>query len=246
MKGKQQDEIIIGTRPLEEAIMANKSIDKVWFQKGLKNEIVIRIRKLLADRKIIYQDVPLQKLNKITRKNHQGVIAFISPISFHDIEEVVMASFEKGKSPFILILDRVTDVRNFGAIVRSAEFFGVDAIVVPSRGGARVNFDSIKTSAGAIFNVPICKADNLYRTIKHLKASGLKVVSLTEKGSRNIRGCNFSAPLAIIVGSEEDGVSSDLLKISDELLKIEKIGNTDSLNVSVACSIALFHFNQSE
>ena len=184
--------------------------------------------------------MPVQKLKRHTQGNHQGVIAFISPVETQDLEDVLPTLFEQGKVPFILILDRLTDVRNLGAIVRTAECAGVHAIVVPKRESAQINEDAVKTSAGAIFRVPICKVDNLTDTVYLLKDSGLKIVGCTEKTDHTIYDIDYQEPLAIIMGNEEKGIANQLIKNCDSLAKIPMAGEIASLNVSVAAALIMF------
>lgn len=219
-----------------EAIEAGKTVDKLLFKTGMKGDLII----LAKNHKIPIQFVPIEKLNRITRKNHQGVIAFISPIEYSDIEEVVQRTFELGKTPFIIVLDGVTDVRNFGAIARTAECAGADAIVIKSKGSVSINSDAVKTSAGALFKIPVCRVENLVKTIKYLKNSGLNVVSASEKASVYFYEHDFTVPCAIIMGSEGQGISLELLKISDKVVKIPILGKIESLNVANAASILMY------
>lgn len=237
---KKNESNIFGLRPIIEAIESGKTIDKLLIQKGLQGEVFSELRRLIRDHNIPAQYVPLEKLNRLTRKNHQGIFAFLSPIDFHQIENLLPQIYEAGKNPFLLILDRVSDVRNFGAITRTAECVGVDAIIIPQKGSASINADAIKTSTGALYNIPICKESNLKNTIQYLQNSGIQVISATEKASDFIYDADFSLPTAIIMGSEEDGVSNDLLKSSDRIVKLPLLGNTSSLNVSVACGVFLY------
>ena len=186
------------------------------------------------------QKVPLEKLNRITRKNHQGAIAFVSAIHYAKLENVIADTFEKGEIPFILILDRVTDVRNFGAIARTAECAGVHAIVLPSRGAAQINADAMKTSSGALNFIPVCKEDSLIQTIDFLQNSGLRVVACTEKAKSTIYEIDYKDPIAIIMGSEEDGITDEIIRKSDEIAKIPQAGQVGSLNVSVAAGVIIF------
>ncbi len=233
-------ELLIGTRPVIEAIEAGKQIDKVLVQKGLKSKTFGELQPLLKQHDILVQKVPPEKLNRITRKNHQGVIAFVSPVSFQNLGEIVTRTFEKGETPFILILDRITDVRNFGAICRTAECTGVQAVVVPSRGSAPVNFDALKTSAGALNHIAVCREANLKETITHLKNSGLKIVGCTEKTEAVSYSADLSGPIAVIMGSEEDGISGEYLKMCDLSVKLPMRGKIGSLNVSVATGALLY------
>ncbi|MGI8893496.1 MAG: 23S rRNA (guanosine(2251)-2'-O)-methyltransferase RlmB, partial [Bacteroidia bacterium] len=198
------------------------------------------LKKLLRDNGAIVQYVPVEKLNRLTRKNHQGVAGFVSLIPYRHISDVIQDVFEKGEVPLILILDRITDVRNFGAIARSAECAGAHAVVITEKGSASVNADAVKTSAGALNNIPVCKERNLKEVIDYLKNSGLKIVSCSEKGDKLFYESSMKDPVAIIMGSEEDGVSDEYLKRSDEVVKIPMMGAIGSLNVSVASGIILF------
>lgn len=232
--------LIFGTRAVIEAISSGKEIDKVFIQDRLKNELTNELRKLVVDNKIPYQFVPIEKLNRLTPKNHQGVVAFLSVVTYYKTEDILPLVFEKGKTPLFLILDRVTDVRNFGAIARSAECAGVDAIIIPSRGAAQVNGDAVKTSAGALHKIPVCREENLKHTIEYLKESGLQIVSCTEKTDSYYYDIDLTAPTVIIMGSEEDGISGEYLKRSDFKAKIPLMGEIGSLNVSVAAGVILY------
>jgi 23S rRNA (guanosine2251-2'-O)-methyltransferase len=236
----EKDEYIFGTRAVIEAINTGKNIEKVFIKTGLNNELYQQLILLIKENEIAFQFVPLEKINRITRKNHQGVLAFISPIEFTSIEMLLPVLFEKGREPLLLILDQITDVRNFGAIVRSAECAGVDAIIIPEKGMARIGADAIKTSAGALHHVPICKVPNLFRTIQYLKESGIQIVAATEKANKIYTQGNFKIPLAIVMGSEESGISQTILNICDQQLKIPLFGNIESLNVSVSAALMIY------
>jgi 23S rRNA (guanosine2251-2'-O)-methyltransferase len=236
----EKDEYIFGTRAVIEAINTGKNIEKVFIKTGLNNELYQQLISLIKENEIAFQFVPLEKINRITRKNHQGVLAFISPIEFTSIEMLLPVLFEKGREPLLLILDQITDVRNFGAIVRSAECAGVDAIIIPEKGMARIGADAIKTSAGALHHVPVCKVPNLFRTIQFLKESGIQIVAATEKANKIYTEGNFNIPLAIVMGSEESGISQTILNISDQQLKIPLFGNIESLNVSVSAALMIY------
>ncbi len=231
---------IFGLRPVIEAIESGKTIDKLFVQKGLQGEIFSQLRKLITEYDIPTSYVPVEKLNRLTGKNHQGIYAFLSPIDFDSIENVLPQIYEQGKTPFLLILDRVSDVRNFGAIARTAECVGIDAIIVPMKGSASVNADAIKTSTGALYNIPVCKEHNLKKTVEYLQQSGISTVAASEKSEKLLYDADFSTPVAIIMGSEEDGISDNLLKISDNIIKLPMAGQTASLNVSVACGAILY------
>lgn len=236
----KKEDFIFGLRPVIEAIEAGKTVDKVFVQNGLQGPIMADLKKLLAQHQLRPNYVPVEKLNRFTRKNHQGVVAFISDIPFHKIEDVLPQLFEEGKTPFILMLDRLTDVRNFGAISRTAECVGVDAIIIPEKGAAPINSDAIKTSAGALYNVKICKEKNLAHSVDFLQQSGVKVVAATEKAQKLVYHEDFKEPVCIVMGNEETGISKEVLHHSDEKIKLPIEGKTQSLNVSVACGAILY------
>jgi 23S rRNA (guanosine2251-2'-O)-methyltransferase len=231
---------IYGIRPIMEAIEANKTIDKIFVQKGSNNDQIQKIIHLCSSKSILVKYVPTEKLNRLTNKNHQGVCAFLSPVEFYSIEDLLPKIIESGKSPLILLLDSITDVRNFGAIARTAECTQVDAIVIPNERTAALNEDAVKTSAGALFNIPICKEKNLVDVVDFLKQSGLKVFSASEKAKNLVYQANFSVPMVLVMGSEEDGISKKLLDRSDEIIKLPILGKTQSLNVSVASGVILY------
>lgn len=235
-----KENIIFGIRPVIEAIKAGKEIEKILVQTSLRSENSWELRKLTTEIGIPVQYVPLEKLNRVTMKNHQGVIAYISPVTYQPLENIVPALFEDGKTPLLLILDRITDVRNIGAIARTAECVGVHAIIVPSKGSGLINEDTVKTSAGAIYKIPVCREDNLKDSIDFLRSSGLQIVSCTEKAEKPFYEGDFHGPVAIIMGSEDDGISEEYLKRSDLLVRIPLLGETESLNVSVAAGILLY------
>ncbi len=237
---KEKSNFIFGTRTAIEAIRAGKEVDKIFIQKGLNNELFAELRKLIADGNIPHQFVPIEKLDRITGKNHQGVICFLSEITFHNIENLLPGIYEKGTVPLLLILDKVTDVRNFGAICRTAECSGVNAIIIPTRGSAQINADAVKTSAGALQLIPVCREENLKNTIIFLKESGVQIVACTEKTDDYYYSLDFTQPTAIIMGSEEDGISGEYLKLCDHKAKIPLLGEIQSLNVSVACGVLLY------
>lgn len=234
--------MIFGSRPILEALTAGKELEKVFLLRGTRNPTTDEIVKLAKDREVPVVTVPVEKLNKLTRKNHQGAVALISPISYQPLSEIVTSLFEQGRNPLLLILDRVTDVRNFGSIARNAECMGVDAIVIPSRGGAQINADAMKTSAGALNLVPVCREPNLKETIDYLKDYGFQIVACTEKTEHQITdySVDMVGPTAILMGSEEDGISPEYLKRADVKLRIPLMGQIGSLNVSVATGIILY------
>jgi 23S rRNA (guanosine2251-2'-O)-methyltransferase len=232
--------MIFGTRAVIEAIRAGKELESVYIQRDATNDLIKELKAELAGHNLSYQKVPLEKLNRLTRKNHQGVVAFISPINYADLDNVISSVYEKGEMPLVLILDRITDVRNVGAIARTAECLGAHALVVPSRGGARIGADAVKTSAGALHHIPVCREDNLKDTISRLREAGLKTVACTEKGDKPLAKADLTGPAALIMGSEEDGVSEEYLKLADQQVLIPMIGQIESLNVSVAAAICLY------
>lgn len=237
---KETESMIFGLRPIIEALKSGKEIDRLFVQNGLKNELFGEMMSLVKKKNVLYQYVPLEKINRLTSKNHQGVVGYISSIEYHKIESVLPAVFEKGKMPLILILDRITDVRNFGAIARTAECSGVDAIIIPNRGAAQINADAIKTSAGALHKIPVCREENIKHVIEYLRESGLQVIACTEKTKDNYYQHDFTLPVAIIMGSEENGISSEYLKLADAHAKIPLLGEIGSLNVSVAAGVMLY------
>jgi len=236
----KKDDFIFGLRPVLEAIEAGKTIDKIFVQNALQGEIYAELKTILAQYKIRPNYVPVEKLNRLTRKNHQGVVAFISDVPFYRVENIIPELFEEGKVPFILILDRLTDVRNFGAICRTAECVGIHVVVIPEKGGAPINSDAIKTSAGAMYNIKICKEPNLAHAVDFLQQSGISVFSATEKAQKLIYDVDFTEPCAIVMGNEETGISKEVLHHSDEKIKLPIEGKTQSLNVSVACGAILY------
>ena len=232
--------MVFGIRAVMEAIVSGKDIESLFLQRGLTGDLMSELKGLLRGHDIPSQLVPIEKLNRITAKNHQGAIAFISPITYQKIENIIPDVYERGEVPLILILDGVTDVRNFGAIARTAECTGVHAIVVPKKGAAQVNPDAIKTSAGALYKIPVCRHDSLLQTMRFLKDSGLQIVSCTEKTDDLIYKPDYTAPTAIIMGAEDEGISFELIRNSDYLTKIPMAGEIASLNVSVSAGVILY------
>lgn len=237
MKNQTQ---IFGIRAIIEAVNANESIDKVFLQKGLKGELFSELESLLNRKSINKSYVPVEKLNRLTKNNHQGAVAQISPIEFHEMETLVLNVMESGKTPLFLLLDQISDVRNFGAIIRTAECTGVDGIIIQKKGGAPVNGDTIKTSAGAVFKVPICKVDHIKDAVFYMQASGIKVIAATEKTNDTLYDVSLTEPCAIIMGSEGRGINPSTLKVVDAKAKLPLLGDIESLNVSVACGAFLY------
>ena len=236
----KSDTIIYGIRPVMEAVIAGKEIESVFIHDKTKSERMQELKTLLKKNNISWREVPYEKLNRLTRMSHQDVVCIISPIAYQSLHAVVAAAFDRGEMPLVLVLDRITDVRNFGAISRTAECAGVHAIVIPYRGAAQINSDAVKTSAGALNIVNVCREKNLSAAIDYLKESGLQIIACTEKVKEQYFKVDFSVPTAIILGSEEDGISDDLLKQADRRVSIPLSGKIESLNVSVAAGIVLY------
>ena len=235
-----QKEIIFGIQAVTEAIRSGQELERILFRKDLRGEHSSELLNLTRKAGIPSQFVPIEKLNRFTRKNHQGVVALISPILYHDLEKLVPMVYESGRVPLLMVLDGITDVRNFGAIARTAECAGVDGLIIPHKGAARIHEDAVKTSAGALLSVPVCRHFNLMEAIRYLKNSGIRIVGATEKSNLTFYETSFRDPVAIIVGSEEKGISGEILTICDELVSIPLFGNISSLNVSVAASLLMY------
>jgi 23S rRNA (guanosine2251-2'-O)-methyltransferase len=236
----EKSEMIYGTRAVIEAIAAGKDIDKVLVQSGLTNDLIKELIAIAKNNSIPLSFVPSEKLKRISSRNHQGVICFVSAVSFASVDNLIFKAYNEGREPFFLILDRITDVRNFGAIVRTAECAGLDGIIIPEKGNAPITADAMKTSAGALNHVPICREKDLKRTVQLLHDNGVRVIACTEKTERTIYQLSLTGPLAIIMGSEEDGISDQLLRLADELASIPLKGQIGSLNVSVAAGVTLY------
>ncbi|MCR6639558.1 MAG: 23S rRNA (guanosine(2251)-2'-O)-methyltransferase RlmB [Sporocytophaga sp.] len=235
-----KSELLFGIRPIIEAIEAGKEIDKILIQKEQSSPLMNELLQAAFHHKVPVQRVPVEKLNRITKKNHQGAICFMSSIVYASLDNVISDCFQSGTVPMILVLDRITDVRNFGAIARTAECMGVHAIVIPAKGAAQINSDAVKTSAGALNHIPVCREESLIKTIKYLKESGLSVIACTEKAQKTIAQAVYNDPVAIVVGSEEDGISDEIIKKADEIVRIPMVGKIGSLNVSVAAGMILY------
>lgn len=236
----KKESIIYGFQPVLEAIKSGKEIEKLFLQRTLHPAKLQELKIQATEFQIPFHFVPREKLNKLTRQNHQGIVAIVSPISYVNVEQLLPILYEEGKTPFVLILDKVTDVRNMGAIARSAECAGVDAIIFPSKGSAMISPDAIKTSAGALNRIPICRVSNLRETLEFLKNSGIALVGAKENTSNYFYKADYKVPIAIIMGSEEKGVADEFLKICDQVVSIPMVGEIQSLNVSVAAGILLF------
>ena len=236
----EKNEMIFGLRAVLEALEADKEIDKVLVKKDLQGDLAKELFAALKGTDIPIQRVPVERLNRITRKNHQGVIAFISAVSYQKAENLVPMLFEDGKNPFFLALDGITDVRNFGAIARTCECAAVDAILIPTTNSVSVNADAVKTSAGALHKLPVCRERNLTDTLRYLKVCGFRLIAATEKGDYDYTKADYTGPLCIVMGAEDKGVSYDNLALCDEWVRIPMLGTIESLNVSVAAGILIY------
>ncbi|HLT86352.1 MAG TPA: 23S rRNA (guanosine(2251)-2'-O)-methyltransferase RlmB [Sphingobacterium sp.] len=237
---RESNQMVFGIRAVIEAIDSGKEIESLFVQRGLSGSLFLELKSLLKEHNMGYQQVPIEKLNRITRKNHQGVIAVISPITYQRIEDLLPVIYEKGETPLLLMLDGVTDVRNMGAIARTAECAGIHAIIVPKKGSAEINPDAIKTSAGALYKIPVCREDALGRTARFLIESGVQLVVSTEKTQDSVYDVDYTVPTCIVLGAEDVGVSDDLIRVSDKLAKIPMFGEIKSLNVSVSAGIVIY------
>ena len=232
---------IFGIRAIIEAIDSGSTINKVYLQKGLRGELFFKLEKIIRDQKISISMVPVEKLDRLSKNNnHQGAVAQISPVEFYDLEELIEKTIEDKKTPLFLLLDQVSDVRNFGAIIRTAECTGVNGIIIQKNGSAPVNAETIKTSAGAAFKLPICKVDHIKDALFVLQASDIKTVAATEKTEDSVYDVDFNQPIAIIMGSEHRGVNPSILKMVNYKAKLPLLGEIASLNVSVACGAFLY------
>jgi 23S rRNA (guanosine2251-2'-O)-methyltransferase len=236
----EKNEMIFGVRAVIEAIEAGKEIDKILVKRDIQSDLSKELFAALKGTLIPVQRVPVERINRITRKNHQGVVAFISSITYQHTEDLVPTLFEEGKSPIFVMLDGLTDVRNFGAIARTCNCTGVDAIIIPAKNSVSVNADAIKTSAGALHTLPVCREQSLTATIQYLKNCGFRIVAATEKGDYDYTKANYTDPVCIIMGAEDTGVPYEHLKLCDEWIKIPMFGTIESLNVSVATGILLY------
>ena len=236
----ERSDYIFGIRPVLEAIEASKSIDKILIKREINGDLIKDVIAKARENDIPVQRVPNEKLNRITMKNHQGVIAIVCPVRYHNLDNVIASLYEEGKNPLAIVLDGVTDARNFGAIARSAECAGADFIVIPERGSASVTSDSVRSSAGALFHIPVCREKDLSQAIVTLHSNGYKVVGASEKSAINYTDVDYTVPVAIVMGAEDTGLSSDVLRRCDDLAAIPILGKVGSLNVSVACGVMLY------
>ncbi len=232
--------MIFGTRAVMEAIKAKREIEKIFVQAGLNNDLIKELIQVAKANAVPFTFVPQQKLNRLSTKNHQGVICILATVSYANLEGIIDKAYQEGREPFLLIVDRVTDVRNFGALARTAECAGLDAIIMGDSGNAPITGDAMKTSAGALSHLPVCRVKDMKKTLHFLRESGIQIIACTEKASDLLYDLDLNTPLALIVGSEEDGISPQLLKEADRLAKIPMKGKISSLNVSVAAGISIY------
>jgi 23S rRNA (guanosine2251-2'-O)-methyltransferase len=237
---QKESDCIFGLRPVIEAIKAGKQIDRLLVRQGLKGDLYHELMTEVRNHNIVYQIVPLERIELVTRKNHQGVLAWLSLIEYQQIANLLPMLWEKGEDPLIIALDGISDVRNFGAIVRTAECLGAHAIVIPDKGSARITADAIKTSSGALHTFPVCREKSIVRTIEYLKESGLKVFCAAEKSAKNSQDTDLRGPAVLVMGSEDKGISRELISLADNIVSIPMKGNIESLNVSVAAGILIY------
>ncbi|MGC1242580.1 MAG: 23S rRNA (guanosine(2251)-2'-O)-methyltransferase RlmB [Chryseosolibacter sp.] len=236
----EKTDIIFGTRAVIEAIRAGKEIEKIMIQSSLANDLIKELISLARENQVPYTFVPAEKLKKFSSKNHQGVICLLSSVTYASLDNIIDSAYSGGREPFLLLLDRITDVRNFGAIARTAECAGVDGIVIGEKGSAPITGDAMKTSAGALNYLSVCREKDLKKTMRFLRENGIRVIACTEKASQNIFDIPLTGPVALLMGSEEDGIADALLRDADELVKIPMMGKIGSLNVSVATGVAIY------
>lgn len=236
----EREDYIYGIRAIIEAIDAGKEIDKIFIKKDLHGELIADLISRVRQYRIPTQRVPVERINRITRKNHQGVVAMLSAVTYHRLDHLVPQLYEDGMLPFIVVLDGITDVRNFGAIARTCECAGVDAIVIPEHGSVSVGGDAIKTSAGALHRVPVCRERSIANAVKFLRDNGYKVVAASEKVDINYTQEDYTTPVAIVMGAEDVGISADVLQQCDTMVSIPMMGHIGSLNVSVAAGVLMY------
>lgn len=237
---KQPENMIYGLRAIIETVRSGKDLEKVFLQKNLKGDLLGELKALVRERNIPLSVVPIEKLNRFTRKNHQGAVAFVSPVQYFPLHQVVHQVYEKGETPLLVLLDGVTDVRNFGSIARTAECMGAHGIIIPTSGSAQINADAVKTSAGALNFIPVCREPNLELTAHFLRDSGVQLVACTEKASKYFAQTDLTGPLCLVMGAEDVGISAPLLHACHEQAKIPMWGEIGSLNVGAACAMALY------
>lgn len=235
-----KSQVVFGIRAVIEAIESGKQVDKVLMKKDLGGELARELLSVTREYNVPVQRVPVERINKVTRKNHQGVIAFMAAVDYYHVDDIVPALYDEGINPLVVVLDGVTDVRNFGAIARTCECAGVNCIVIPERNSVSVNADAVKTSAGALNYLPVCRERNLVKAVQYLRDSGFKVLGASEKTDLNYTKADFTGPVAIVLGAEDTGISTDVLKLCDTLVAIPEFGQINSLNVSVAGGIMIY------
>ncbi len=241
---KQPENLIYGIRAVIETIRSGKDLEKVFVQSKINGELLPELNQLIKERDIPVSRVPNEKLNRLTRKNHQGVVAFVSPVKYFPLDQVVTQVFEEGKQPLFVLLDGVTDIRNFGSIARTAECMGVNGIIIPSKGSAQINADAVKTSAGALNFIPDCREPSLKSALRYLKESGIQIIGCTEKAEDNFEKIDLNSPACIVMGSEDVGISAALLFDCDAIARIPLSGSIESLNVGAACAMVLYEVSR--
>ena len=240
----KESDCIFGLRPVIEAIKAGKQIDRLLVRQGLQGALYHELMTEVKNHNIFYQIVPVERIELVTRKNHQGVLAWLSVIEYQQISNLLPMIYEKGEDPLIIVLDSVSDVRNFGAIVRSSECLGAHAVVIPEKGSARITADAVKTSAGALHTFPVCRERSIVKAVEFLKDSGLRVICAAEKSASLAAEADLTGPLVVILGSEDKGISRELLSIADQIIRIPMKGTISSLNVSVAAGIIIYEIQR--
>lgn len=236
----ERDEYIYGRRAVIEAIDAGRDIDRILIAKDLQGDLAHELLNLIRKHRLVCRRVPVEKINSITRKNHQGVLAILSPVSYYRLGEIVPNLYEEGVLPLMMLLDGITDVRNFGAIARTCECAGANAVVIPERGSVSVGGDAVKTSAGALLRLPVCRERNMAGAAKFLRENGYKIVAVSEKADINYTQVDYTGPVALVMGAEDVGISSEVLKECDTFVSIPMFGDIESLNVSVAAGVMLY------
>ena len=237
---REKPDYVFGLRAVIEAIESGRTIDRVLLRKDLSGDLARELLAKIKEYGIVSQKVPVEKLNRITMKNHQGAIAFISPVAYHSLDNLVASLYEDGRMPLVQMLDGVTDTRNFGAIARTADCAGFDAIVIPERGSASVTPEAVKTSAGALFYLPVCRVRSVAEAVRTLQDNGFRVIGASEKASSDYTQADFTVPTAIVMGSEDTGISEEALRVCDSLVAIPMLGSIGSLNVSVAAGVIMY------
>ena len=236
----QKSEYIFGIRAVMEAIQAGRDIDKVLIKKELRGDLIAELIDMLKLHRIPVKRVPLQTIDRITRKNHQGVVAVLCAVTYHRLDHLVPQLYEEGRLPFVIVLDGITDVRNFGAIARTAECVGADAIVIPEHGSVSVGADAVKTSAGALHHIPVCRSRSASLAVRFLKENGYKIVAVTEKADTNYTAVDYTGPIALVMGAEDIGISADIISMADAKAAIPMFGEIGSLYVSVAAGVMMY------